>query len=170
MLSGETARGRYPVEALSMMVRICSTFDELLLENQRPRLEPRPGLLIDDAIAHAAAETADLVGARLIVAYTESGHTARLVAKYRPAVETVAICPRVGVSRSLALVWGVRAFEGPSVQNVDDLPDHIETLCARRKLAGPGDLVVITAGAPLAVAGVTNLLRVYRLEGRSPAP
>ena len=163
MLSGETARGRYPVESVEMMTRICRTADAHLAAEDFLWRKPDAGLKVDDAIALAAAETATSVGASLIVAYTVSGHTARLVAKYRPKTPLVAICPRVEVSRSLALTWGVRAYEGPLLDSLDELPRQVEALCIERQIARPGDLVVITAGAPLMLTGVTNCLRIHRM-------
>jgi pyruvate kinase len=163
MLSGETARGRYPVEAVQMMARICVEVDPQVTRASRSRFERARGPGIDDAVAHAAAETAADVGARLIVAYTMSGHTARLMSRYRPWTELVAIAPRAEVCRQLALSWGVRSVQGPLVASLDDLPGSVEALCLERSLAAAGDVIVITAGAPLARSGVTNCMRVHRL-------
>jgi len=162
MLSGETARGKYPVEAVAMMARIAREVDPQLARTGGAHwVDCR--VAVDEAVAHAAAQIALTVGATLIVAYTVSGSTARRIAKWRPATPVVAISPSVHVCRRLALTWGVRAVCGAAVEHLDGLPAAVEALCAAHGLAKPGDLVVITAGAPLAQPGSTNTVRVHRI-------
>jgi pyruvate kinase len=166
MLSGETARGKFPAEAVSMMARIAREVDPSLSATGAARFAPT-GLSVDEAVAHAAAQVAQTIGASLIVAYTESGSTARRIAKYRPSTPMVAISPYGWVCRRLTLTWGVTAIEGPSVGSLDDLPARVDALCAEHGLARPGELVVITAGAPLHITGTTNTLRVHRVSETS---
>lgn len=163
MLSGETAKGKFAAEAVAMMARIAREVDPSLSATGAARFGLAAGVSVGEAVAHAAAEVASTLGARLIVAYTESGSTARRIAKYRPRTPLAAISPHGWVCRRLALSWGVIAIRGPSVASLDDLPAQIDLLCAEHGLAEPGDLVVITAGAPLHVTGTTNTVRVHRV-------
>jgi len=163
MLSGETAVGRYPVEAVSYMARIAERTDDAIAKD--PCLAERPYLSgVPDAVAHAACVTAQQIGAQALVCLTRSGLTARLVSRYRPQCSIVAASPRAETVRRLALVWGVR----PTL--FDERPDgHTqaeEALDAARAagfVKAPGR-VVITAGVSTgALRGQTNLVRVEEL-------
>lgn len=165
MLSGETAVGRYPVEAAQVMLKIALTTEASLpygkmLLDKGANLVPQT----DDAISYAACHTAHQLGAAAIVAFTSSGSTARRVSKYRPGIPIVAATPSPRQRRRLLLSWGVRPYEVPEPPDMLDLFAQGAKLCFEAGVARKGDLIVITAGLPLAVAGTTNLLKVERIE------
>jgi pyruvate kinase len=164
MLSGETAIGRYPVEAAKVMLKIALTTEASLpygkmLLDKGANLVPQT----DDAISYAACHTAHQLGAAAIVAFTSSGSTARRVSKYRPGIPIVAATPSPRQRRRLLLSWGVRPYEVPEPPNMLDLFAQGAELCVKAGVARKGDLVVITAGLPLAVPGTTNLLKVEKI-------
>ena len=165
MLSGETAVGRYPVEAAQVMLKIALTTEASLpygkmLLDKGANLVPQT----DDAISYAACHTAHQLGAAAIVAFTSSGSTARRVSKYRPGIPIVAATPSPRQRRRLLLSWGVRPYEVPEPPDMLDLFAQGAKLCVKAGVAKKGDLIVITAGLPLAVAGTTNLLKVEKIE------
>ncbi|MDH7578102.1 MAG: pyruvate kinase [Bacillota bacterium] len=162
MLSGETAAGRYPVEAVRMMARIAERTEKALdygqLLRKRAASAPRT---ITDAISHATCTTAEDLGAAAIITATKSGFTARMVSKYRPRAPIVAVSPSEKVRRKLSLVWGVQALGISHTVNTDEMiQDAVDTGLAEG-LIKCGDLVVITAGVPVGVPGTTNLLKVH---------
>ncbi len=164
MLSGETAVGRYPVEAVQVMNRVAletesSLAHDKIVAEKGADLEP----VTDDAIAYAACHTALQLHAAAIVAFTMSGSTARRVAKYRPGIPILAATPSLTQRRRLALSWGVYPFEVPDPGNVQDLFAEAVRLCRDTGVARHGDLVVVTAGLPIALPGTTNLLKVERV-------
>jgi pyruvate kinase len=165
MLSEETAVGRYPVEAVKVMTRVALETEAALpydkiVEEKGADLEP----VTDDAIAYAACHTARRLGAAAIVAFTMSGSTARRVAKYRPGIPILAATPSPRQIRRLLLPWGVYPYEVPEPATVHDLFAEGVRLCLEIGIARKGDLVVITAGLPIAIPGTTNLLKVERVE------
>ncbi len=164
MLSNETAIGRYPLKAVRMMAQIAVETEAALpyrerLSDRAEDLEPQP----DDAISYAACHVAHQLGAVAIVAFTTSGSTARRVSKYRPAVPLLAKVADARVKRRTLLYWGVYPYEGPAPATVDELFDQAVELSVETGVARRGDLIVITAGTPLATPGTTNLLKVERI-------
>jgi pyruvate kinase len=164
MLSGETAVGSYPVEAVAMMSRIARETEtglpyERRMAERGSDLEPQT----DDAIAYDACHTAHQLGAKAILAFTESGSTAWRVCKYRPRVPIVALTPNEAVRRKLALAWGVHTCRIEGAAKVDDLFTLGGALARDLGLAREGDLVVITGGVPIGVMGTTNLLKVQQV-------
>lgn len=164
MLSGETAVGSYPVEAVTMMSRIAREIEAVLpyerrLAERGSDLEPQT----DDAIAYDACHTAHQLSARAILAFTESGSTAWRVCKYRPRVPIIAITSSDAVQRKLALAWGVHPCRVPPPSHVDDLFVKGTALAKELGVAREGDLVVITGGVPIGVVGTTNMLKVQRV-------
>jgi pyruvate kinase len=161
MLSGETAVGRYPVEAVRVMMKIALNteaslpYSKMLLDKGAD-LEPQT----DDAIAYDACHTAHQLGAAAIVAFTSSGSTARRVSKYRPGIPILAATPSPKQKRRLLLSWGVYPYEVPDPPSVLDLFAQGVRVCKESGVAKKGDLIVITAGLPLAVPGTTNMLKV----------
>ena len=117
----------------------------------------------DELISYSACHTAHSLGAVAIVAFTHSGSTARRVSKYRPRVPILAITPSDVVSRGLLLCWGVYPFQISGASSVDGLFTAGAELAKELGLARFGDLIVITGGAPVGVAGSTNLLKVERI-------
>jgi pyruvate kinase len=164
MLSAETSIGKNPVEAVHMMARIARTtdsqlpYDRILLE--RGRLLTAQ---IDEMISYDACLTAHQIGAKAIVAFTQSGSTARRVSQCRPRGPILALTPDEAVCRRLQLCWGIETAHIAEPSSVEELFATGANLPKRLGLGKAGDLVVITAGMPLRVAGSTNLLKVERI-------
>ncbi|OGO01367.1 MAG: pyruvate kinase [Chloroflexi bacterium RBG_13_53_26] len=165
MLSGETAVGRYPVEAVRVMTRVALE-TEAALPYGKMVLEKGADLesQTDDAIAYSAVHTAHQLGAAAIVAFTSSGSTARRVSKYRPGIPILAATPSPRQKRRLLISWGVYPYEVQEPATVHDLFAQAVSLSLATGIAQKGDLIVVTAGIPLAVPGTTNLLKVERVE------
>jgi pyruvate kinase len=160
MLSEETAAGRYPVEAVATMRRIAEDTETAFpFEAWMRRFEDRSLQSLPEAVAAAACELAEHIGAAVIVAWTESGATARLVARHRPRRAILALSTRPEVARRLALVWGVIPFVAEGGTDTDAMLDRAPRLAAARGLLGPGQTAVITAGIPVGVAGSTNMIK-----------
>ncbi|NGY84103.1 pyruvate kinase [Bacillus megaterium] len=161
MLSGETAAGSYPVEAVQTMHSIASRAEQAL--NYSEILQQRSkqvGPSITDAIGQSVVHTALNLNASAIVAPTESGYTAKIVSKYRPQSPIVAVAANDSVARRLSLVWGVTPVVGERVNTIDDMLDHAVNDAVKTGLVAHGDLVVITAGVPVGESGATNLMKV----------
>jgi len=162
MLSGETAAGQYPVEAVETMARIAGRAEEALpydeMLQRRGRASART---VTDAISHATCTTARDLEAAAIITSTESGHTAKMVSKYRPKAPIIAVTTRPRVLRKLALVWGVQPLLVGRSEDTDSMIDAAIEVSLAAEMIKPGDLVVITAGVPVGVHGTTNLLKVH---------
>jgi pyruvate kinase len=160
MLSEETAAGRYPVEAVETMRRIAEDTEAAFpFEAWMRRFEDRSLQSLPEAVAGAACELAEHVGAAVIVAWTELGATARLVAKHRPRRPILALSTLPETARRLALVWGVIplvAAEGP---DTDAMLERALRVATESGLLRPGQTAVITAGIPMGVTGGTNLIK-----------
>jgi pyruvate kinase len=115
---------------------------------------------VTDAISYATCHTASELGANAIITATQSGQTARMVSKYKPKAPIVAVSSRQNIARQLTLTWGVTAVVCPPVSSTDEMFTNAIQAAMREGLVKNGDLVVITAGVPVNVAGTTNLLRV----------
>lgn len=164
MLSGETASGKYPVEAARMMARVARRTEEALPYAELLQERRASGTSVSDAISHATCQTAQDLRVAAIVTSTQSGSTARLVARYRPEAPIIAATPDPLVARQLTLVWGVRPVGVAETPDIDTM--LVEVVGAARGLgcAEPGDLLAITAGLRPGVAGSTNLLKVHVVE------
>jgi len=162
MLSGETAVGRFPVEAVAMMHRIAVRTERALgFEELLGRKEIAPMRTVTDAISYATCSTAMDLGATAIITSTKSGHTARMVSKYRPKARIIAVTPQMDVVRKLLLVWGVSSLLIGETTSTDEMiEESIETSLSANMIKF-GDLVVITAGIPVGVPGTTNMLKVH---------
>jgi pyruvate kinase len=165
MLSAETSVGKYPVRAVQTMARIALETEKRLpyvrFINERSMWIERK---TDELVSYSACHTADSLGAVAIVAFTHSGSTARRVSKYRPRVPILAITPSDFVSGRLLLHWGVYPFQISLVSTVDELFISGAKLVKEMNLTKPGDLIVITGGVPIGVAGSTNLLKVEKID------
>jgi pyruvate kinase len=164
MLSGETAIGNYPKDAVDIMSLIALEAEAVLpyddiLTNKGKDLQP----LTDDAISYAACHTAQQLETAAIVAFTSSGSTARRVAKYRPRMPILAITSSQITQRQLSLSWGVHAYKVPDASRISDLFAQGARVARGTGVAKKGDLIVITGGVPIAVSGSTNLLKVERV-------
>ncbi|WP_188206404.1 pyruvate kinase [Alkalibacillus aidingensis] len=162
MLSGETAAGDYPVEAVSTMNNI-AVYTEQALEDQGSFVQDlgQLDMTITDAISHSVANLAEDLSVKAIVTPTESGNTARTVSKYRPKASIVAVTSQEHVSRQLNLVWGVHAIQGSRVNSTDEMLALAVEKGLETELFQHGDRVVITAGVPVGESGTTNLIKVH---------
>ncbi len=167
MLSGETSVGRYPVQAVATMARIMGAAEEEVGRVPRVVTEPTS---IGSAIARAAAGVAATVGASAIVAFTQSGDTARRLAEHRSPIPLLAFTPIPDVRSQLALVWGVETFLVPSVTHTDEMVRQVERAMLDLGRMQAGELVTIVAGSPPSTSGSTNAMRVHRLGGFLQTP
>jgi pyruvate kinase len=163
MLSAETASGRFPVDAVRMMARIIESAERAPRPLQRGRSQAGPAVAREDALCEAAARLAEETGARLIVAFTRSGFTARLLSKHRPATPVVAFTPAEEVRRRLTLVWGVHPHRLAPSGRLVPLLHRAEARLLEAGLARRGDIVVLVMGHPIARMGTTNLLKIHRV-------
>lgn len=165
MLSAETSIGKYPVETVRMMAKIAQetesrlSYEHLLVE-RGAELEQ----VTDELISYSACHAAQSLGAVAIIAFTQSGSTARRVSKYRPRVPILALTPSDIISGRLLLHWGVYPFQVGEASSIDELFETGAKLAKELGLARTGDLVVITGGVPIGVAGSTNLLKVEKIN------
>lgn len=166
MLSGETAVGRYPVETVRMMARIVETAEESLLSREpvQRRRPSRGALSFPDAIGYAAVTAAEGLQAKVIVAFTQSGFTARLISKRRPPMPIVAFTPHDHIRRQLCLCWGVQPRLIDLVPDTDRMVDEVEARLLVEGQLARGDTMVILAGAPITAQAETNLLKLHRVE------
>lgn len=162
MLSGETASGKYPVEAVETMARIAVRTESALSYSD---LLLAKGIMLQcsttDAISHATVQIAHELSAAAIVTATESGYTARMVSKYRPQAKIVAVSPRPKTLRRMLMYWGVNPVAGASSQNSDEMVGNAVVGALASGLVKDGDLVVVTAGVPVGTSGTTNMIRVH---------
>jgi len=162
MLSGETAVGKYPVEAVRTMVRLCANAETHLLPGQLLQgLEASVLSGVTEAISRATVEIAAEVGARAILTATISGTTARMVARYRPGVPIVAATPNPRTLRYLTMVWGVIPVQVPRFTTTDEMIVLMVRAALERGFVRQGDRVVLTAGVPFGGEGRTNMLKVH---------
>lgn len=159
MLSGETATGDFPIESCAMMARIALEAEASPYAH-RPSADGPHAQTVALSIARNAADIARELGAKLVVAFTESGDSARLLSKARPTVPIVAFSPSERTRRKAALFWGVVPIKIDPVTDADALVDLATGHCLARGLCSPGDKLVVVFGAPLGVRGSTNSIRV----------
>lgn len=162
MLSGETAAGAYPIESVKTMARIAERTEEDINYKKRfagREIHEAPN--VTNAISHATVTTAHDLGAAAIITVTKSGATARMISKYRPACPILCCTTNPATQRQMNLSWGVVPIMAEEKDNMDALFDHAVDCAVNAGYLSSGDLVVITAGAPLGVSGTTNLLKVH---------
>ncbi|MFI1795883.1 pyruvate kinase [Streptomyces sp. NPDC020379] len=164
MLSGETSVGKYPVETVKTMGRIVAAAEEDILAKGLPPLSERGKPRTQGgSVARAAAEMGDFLGATYLVAFTQSGDTARRLSRYRSPIPLLAFTPEPATRSQLNLTWGVETFLGPMVQTTDEMVDQVDEHLLKIGRCQKGDVVIITAGSPPGVAGTTNLVRVHHI-------
>ena len=160
MLSGETAGGKYPIEALTAMVGIvCETESSIHYWRQLEKKRVLPASNINDAITHTCCLTAKDLNATAILAATSSGRTARMISRFRPACPIAALAMHEKVRRQLAISWGVIPFLTGEVTSTDRIFSLSVEVALKEGLVQKGDTVVITAGVPLGKSGSTNLIK-----------
>lgn len=172
MLSGETSVGKHPVETVRTMGRIVAAAEEDMLAAGLPPLtEQNKPRTQGGAVARAAAEMGDFLDAKYLVAFTQSGDTARRLSRYRSPIPVLAFSPEPATRSQLSLTWGVETFLGPMVQTTDEMVEQVDEQLLRIGRCQEGDVVVITAGSPPGVSGTTNLVRVHHIgQDDSPSP
>lgn len=162
MLSGETASGDYPVEAVKTMARIAIRTEESL---QYKSILQANGVMLQntttDAISHATVQVAYELNAAAIITATEHGYTARMVSKYRPQAHIVAVTPNEKTMRRMMLFWGVQPIMGVATKNSDEMVQNAMNRAVEHGVIKEGDLVVVTAGVPVGMSGTTNMIRVH---------
>ena len=164
MLSAESASGDWPAEAVSMMDRIIThTEEHKLYRSIIEALQPSPEHTTAHAIAAAAADVADAIGAAAIVAYTASGTTALRAARKRPRVPILTLSPTASAARRLALLWGAHGVVSPEITSYDEMVDHAKAHALEEGFAKEGERIVVIAGIPFGRQGSTNNIRVARL-------
>ena len=170
MLSGETSVGKHPIETVKTMSRIVEAAEEDMLAPGLPPLTDRNKPRTQGgAVARVAAEMGDFLNAKFLVAFTQSGDTARRLSRYRSPIPVLAFTPEPATRSQLNLTWGVETFLGPVVQTTDAIVDHVDEQLLRIGRCQKGDVVIITAGSPPGVAGTTNMVRVHHVgEDDSP--
>ena len=162
MLSGETAAGAYPVEALKTMSAIAErTENEPHYRDERFKDAAHGQISVSDATAHAACLTARDVNAAAIVTVSESGNTARLLSKYRPTQPIIACVMNEQVQRQLSLSWGITSLLMGSAKSTDELIEMSTTLAQKNGYLHNGELAVVTAGVPVGVSGTTNMIKIH---------
>lgn len=162
MLSGETAAGLYPVESVRTMDKIATrtegALDYKAIVSARSREREAN---MTEAISQAVAHTSINLGVKAVLAPTESGNTAKMIAKYRPGVPIIAVTGSVNTAHMLTLVWGVNPIVTARVQTTDEILELSVEAALKSKFVDYGDVVVITAGVPVGEAGTTNLMKVH---------
>jgi len=193
MLSGETAVGNYPVQVVETMARIIQEAEDYSREsNARPSLQPlghvhvrrtfaleaadsaldgEEALQVPDMVSAAAVYAAEQLAVGRIVAFSQSGFTARLVARYRPPSPIMAFTPDERVARQIQLVWGVRPFVAEfQVGSLDDIVQVVERQLLEARLVQPGERIIILMGHPVRERPLTNLMRVHRIRSQERRP
>ncbi len=165
MLSGETASGSYPLEAVKTMVRIATEAERVTSSAPSGKIHNEPAVFtMSGAICHAAMRTAEEVNAKAIVAPTVSGATAKLIAAFRPRVPVVAVTPSPMVQRQLALYWGTYPLLTRRLSNTDEVVNDAIDVAQRHGYLREGDTIILTAGVVGSVRSATNLLMVRSIE------
>ena len=164
MLSGETAAGAYPVEALKTMSAIAERTEQEGFHLRSRTMDSNPGKIsVSDATAHAACLTARDVNAAAIVTVSESGTTARLLSKYRPQQPIIACVMREQVQRQLSLSWGITPLMMSLAHSTDELIEMSTALAKENGYLHDGELAVVTAGVPVGVSGTTNMIKIHMI-------
>ena len=164
MLSGESASGRYPREAVAMMAKIVVEAETVAPQLPRRRLERSPS--VAETVAETAAHASSQLGLKAIAVFTESGSSALLVSKARPTPPIVAFSPNQETRRRLALLWGVLPRRIRRIRDIDALTHEAERRLREEKLVEKGDIVGIVAGTPLGRKGTTNLVKFHAVGSR----
>ena len=161
MLSGETAAGKYPVEAVKTMATIAKRTEQTLDYNRILKENSKNNNTVTDAISHATCSTAVDLNASAIITSTSTGYTARMVSKFRPNCPIIATTNNEKVMRQLGLSWGVYTVKSEKAINTDEVIENSIDAAKNAKYINNGELVVITAGVPVGVSGTTNLIKVH---------
>lgn len=163
MLSGETAAGKYPVEAVKTMAAIALRAEQELSGQDKFKLSLYDSNDVSEAIARSVAHTARTLEINTIIAATESGYTAKMISKYRPNANILAVTFSERQQRGLALVWGVQPSVMHRPESTDEMFEEASKVAMEKGFASKGDLAIITAGLPVGQRGTTNMLKVQTI-------
>lgn len=163
MLSGETAAGAYPVESVNTMSNIAVRTEQSLIDQDAYTLRAFDQSDTTEAIGQAVGHTAKNLDIKTIVAATDSGHTARMISKYRPKADIVAMTFSKETERSLTLQWGVSPYVAEKPDSTDDMFNVATRFVLEKHLAKEGDLIIITAGVPVGESGTTNVMKIQMI-------
>lgn len=166
MLSGETAAGDYPIEAVQTMARIAVRTEEALVNQDSFTLKAYDQGDMTEAIGQSVGHTARNLNIDTIVAATESGHTAQMISKYRPKSTIVAVTFSERTMRGLALSWGVYPTVSEKPESTDDMFNLATNIAQEKGYAKEGDLIIITAGVPVGERGTTNLMKIQMIGSK----
>jgi pyruvate kinase len=166
MLSAETASGKYPIEAVSMMARIIHEAEASIQEFPRPTTA-QERLKVAETVAELVCHACRELHMKLIAVFTHSGFTARLVSRYRPLVPIVAFSPEPATRRRMSLLWGVTSRHISDVKKIDGLADLAEKRLLEERLVKKGDVIGIVAGTPMGIRGTTNFMKFHVIGGLS---
>jgi pyruvate kinase len=159
MLSAETATGKYPVEAVRMMDRIIR-YTERMKETESSYIR---GDIFAEATADAACRAAEDINAKALVAFTQSGFTARLLSKFRPKVPIIALTPDERIKNRVCLYWGVTPKIMKLPKTTDEMIENVEESLLKERIVKKGDRIVITSSSPLSTKGKTNFMKLHRI-------
>lgn len=162
MLSGETSIGRYPVDTVRTMARIAES-TEIRLNGSSLYINNLKEHTVSNAVGFAACQMAQNINAKAIICFTEHGFTARILSKYRQSIPVIAVTPSEEVQRRLTLYWGMQSLQLQEVYNTDAMIILAERAAVEHGFVSRGDMAVIIAGLPLAITGVTNLIKAHRI-------
>ncbi|MFQ5853640.1 MAG: pyruvate kinase alpha/beta domain-containing protein, partial [Candidatus Binatia bacterium] len=160
--------GRYPVESVSMMAKIINEAEGMGARSHTERFQESKPLSFPEAVCDAAYHVSRSIQARAIVAFTQTGSTARLISKYRPATDIVSFTPNPDILNRMALYWGVRPTLMHEIGNVDQLIEALEKLLLEQEQAEEGDHLIILTGAPIVEKGHTSLMKLHTVKRRKP--
>jgi pyruvate kinase len=161
MLSGETSVGAYPIRAVETMARIIESTEEHGLDRIRP-LGTKPHTM-GGAVSAAAVEIGELLGAKYLITFSQSGDTAKRMSRIRPRIPMLAFTPEPHTRSRLALAWGIETFLVPMARHTDQMAQQVDKSLLASGRVQEGDLVVIVAGSPPGIPGSTNALRVHKM-------
>jgi pyruvate kinase len=164
MLSAETASGKYPIEAVSMMARIIHEAEASIQEYPRPTTA-QERLKVAETVAELVCHASRELHMKLIAVFTHSGFTARLVSRYRPLVPIVAFSPEASTRRRMSLFWGVTSRHISDIKKIDGLAEVAEKRLLEERLVKKGDVIGIVAGTPMGIRGTTNFMKFHVIGG-----
>ena len=165
MLSGETAAGKYPVEAVRTMDAIAEKTESTIDYTKFPMTVAKGRLTVTAATAHAACTTAADTCADAILTVSQRGTTAQMVSRFRPSTTVVALLLDPQVQRQMSLYWGVEPIMMQPAKDSDELVENAIKTAEEAGLVSQGDLVVVTAGVPVGISGTTNMIRIHQVGG-----
>jgi pyruvate kinase len=160
MLSAESASGKYPIEAVSMMARIIHEAEASIQEYPRPTTSQEQ-LKVAETVAELVCHASRELHMKLIAVFTHSGFTARLVSRYRPLVPIVAFSPEASTRRRMSLLWGVTSRGISDIKKIDGLAEVAEKRLLEERLVKKGDVIGIVAGTPMGIRGTTNFMKFH---------